>query len=66
VDVASSGQGLHITLMIPQTIKGLTLQIPEGMQFQKSEPASTSITQSGNKLVIAEASAGKMVVSLAK
>lgn len=66
VDVASSGQALHITLMIPQTIKGLTLQIPEGMQFQKAEPASTSIKQSGNKLVIAEASAGKIIISLAK
>lgn len=46
---------LTVRLTIPETINGLSLQVPAGLQLSATEPAGVAVTQNGNQVVIESA-----------
>jgi hypothetical protein len=52
IDCDLDPQGRSVSLNVPRSIKGLTLNLPANVQIDSAEPADLQVHQSGNKLVI--------------
>jgi peptidoglycan/xylan/chitin deacetylase (PgdA/CDA1 family) len=52
LDVVNDSPAFHVTLIAPETISGLTIEVPAGWQFQQSVPRLTGIEQQETKVVL--------------
>ncbi|MDP9127983.1 MAG: polysaccharide deacetylase family protein [Pseudomonadota bacterium] len=61
LDVAAAGRDLEVDLLVPEAVRGLTLDLPDGMRFVSSTPV-LAVEQRGNRAVIQDLSGDARLV----